>query len=97
MKSGSLKRSLSSAVIILGFTAFTFISCGGIHNEPPAEVIRTSGAGPSTGGSGTTSLVGGENTTATTAEGENQESNQAEEELSTAILDSTGNPIGSKK
>ncbi|MDQ3395116.1 MAG: hypothetical protein M3512_13510 [Bacteroidota bacterium] len=30
--------------LIFGTVAF---SCGGVHNEPPAEIIRTSGAGPS--------------------------------------------------
>lgn len=31
------------SVLFFGFVLF---SCGGVHNEPPAEIVRTSGAGP---------------------------------------------------
>ncbi|CAN5550236.1 hypothetical protein BH23BAC1_BH23BAC1_11960 [soil metagenome] len=78
-------------IIISVFSGILLFSCNGVHNEPPEEIIRTSGAGTSFGTGetrGATGLVGDTETVS-----EETETATTERERRTLILDSTGNPI----
>ena len=82
-----VKKGILPALI----SGIFLFSCNGVHNEPPAEVIRMSGAGTSAGAGeerGVTGLVG---ESETVPEGEEQLT--TERERRPMILDSTGNPI----
>jgi hypothetical protein len=70
-----LENNFSKIVLILFFGLM--ISCNGVHNEPPAEIIRTSGAGPSS-----------RSAAAATTNDQAQETSSQQ-----IILDSSGNPV----
>lgn len=75
------KRQIFKNIGPILFSGLIIFSCGGVHNEPPSEIIRTSGAGPSSRAAATT---------ATTEKADEPASQQI-------ILDSTGNPVNTRK
>jgi hypothetical protein len=88
--SGINKRIFQKGIAILFFSSFLLFSCNGVHNEPPEEVIRTSGAGPSLGAgeASATGLVG--NTETVSEEADPASTDMQRRNI---ILDSSGNPI----
>lgn len=86
------KRIFQKRFIPLFFSSFLLFSCSGVHNEPPEEVLRISGAGTSVSAGeaqSATGLVG--DTETVPQEGEQPVSPDGQQR--NVILDSSGNPI----
>lgn len=81
MKYNVFKRLSVQIIALALFFSFTLFACGGVHNDPPAEIVRVNGAGPSSRAAAETPST----------------IDQVEETLQTVVLDSSGNPINTEE
>jgi hypothetical protein len=85
------KRIVQQGFIFYLISVILMFSCSGVHNEPPKEIIRYSGAGTSPGAGETRSAAGLVDDTETIS-AEDGEPIPVRDRR-TLILDSSGNPI----
>jgi hypothetical protein len=85
------KRIVQQGFIFYLISGILMFSCSGVHNEPPEEIIRSSGSGTSPGAGETRSATGlvDETETISAEDGEPM----PVRDRRTLVLDSSGNPI----